>query len=863
MSVAARVAAAENADSPGGDQQSNKRDKDDSGKCRAYDRQASEGELSGRDKKSVVMGAAQKESIQWVVPRHHLAPRKVVVRSLEVLDCKDSPERPGMMFESTLKDMCDRFDMVFGTPGGSERRGQKVASVLDHLRKHTRRRRGEQVLQDGYLEWEQTSRIYELFGTDLNIFERIFFTIDVGESSSVLSKFCSFFLIFMIFVSIVTWMVSTLPTVQAIAFNCTSEKAGDCAPEPHEAFKLIESICVITFTIEYLIRLLSVHSVRFALLDEHFLEAVLTGTNLKEINGKKPGPEDGTGVSRSMSEPGTHPQALDGKLKTTFNHVRALPNVIDFMAILPFWLGVFNLQGGGGFLVVLRILRLTRIFRVFKLGKYNDVFTLFTRVVQQSMPALLLMLFFIALGCCLFGTLVWFAEQGTWHPEGNPDLVPLGIVGRGAYLRHTGGKDANSWQESPFQSIIHSFWYVVVTITTVGYGDICPTTPVGKVVASVAILNGIIVLAMPIGVVGANFSSEYYKVIEDKKRRQRMKQQLDTQAVLEKQEDEALTLNEEHGGQTQSSSMETETATELLRVDVARSLMLGEAEGLDKNWQGVLPEVLYGELSDSLRFFVLSFIIPELTAPEKACTAKPRIQMARLLELDELSTHVTTAISTVTSPDELNEFGLKEALDLRRSWFKFYDSCWEYATKMCLIEKRQNAPEYFQMKAKLAMKVATRGSVMASSSGDNQTRHTIGTFPSLSTRAVGSTLQGTAFPTISEGICESPGENGIFPPAPPDREGSSSRPDSLGRQSPSPPPTPPQVLGRPDGMEASLSEGAPEVTGPGIPGPDQIEERPPSHARLPGMPEGSHSQKALEPSSDQGMKPQEQQDMLS
>merc|ERR1719198_2132263 len=114
-----------------------------------------------------------------------------------------------------------------------------------------------------------------------------------------------------------------------------------------------------------------------------------------------------------------------------------------------------NLQGGGGFLVVLRILRLTRIFRVFKLGKYNDVFTLFTRVVNQSLPALLLMLFFIILGCCLFGTLVWFAEMGTWYPAGNLELLEFEptISGRGAYMRNTGNKN-NEMEESPFQSIL-------------------------------------------------------------------------------------------------------------------------------------------------------------------------------------------------------------------------------------------------------------------------------------------------------------------------------------------------------------------------------------------------------------------------
>merc|ERR1719352_1299152 len=132
---------------------------------------------------------------------------------------------------------------------------------------------------------------------------------------------------------------------------------------------------------------------------------------------------DSPGTRSSHDDPGCHPQKLDGKLKTLVMHVVAFSNIIDLLAILPFWLETFNVQGGGGFLVVLRILRLTRVFRVFKLGKYNDVFTLFKRVIAQSIPALLLMMFFIVLGCCLFGTLMWFAEQGTWYPQRNKKLA--------------------------------------------------------------------------------------------------------------------------------------------------------------------------------------------------------------------------------------------------------------------------------------------------------------------------------------------------------------------------------------------------------------------------------------------------------
>jgi hypothetical protein len=669
----------------------------------------------------------KKEPTQWIVSRHHLVPRKVVVRSLEILDAKDAPDRPGMMFETTLQEMVNRFETVFGTSSGSRRsetRDDRVENVLDHLRRHTRRRRGAAVLQEGFIEWEQTSRVYELFCTNLNFFERIFFTVDVGESSSILSKVCSFFLIFMIILSIVTWMVSTLPSVQSIEASCTSTKPGDCAPEPREIFKFIEAVCVITFTLEYFIRLCTVHSVRFALLNEHFIEAVLTGSNLKQTQNRRSEHQSEDEQPRSIegskvtdAEIARHPHKLDGKLKTTFVHVTSGSNVIDLLAILPFWLEVFKLQGGGGFLVVLRILRLTRVFRVFKLGKYNDVFTLFARVIQQSTPALLLMIFFIVIGCCLFGTIMWFAEQGTWYPEGNPTLAPLGIVGRGAWLRHTGSKDEDAWEESPFQSIIHSFWYVIVTITTVGYGDVFPTSGAGKFVASTAILNGIIVLAMPIGVVGANFGTEYYRVVEDKKRRQRLKQQLDTQAVLECREDAAVE-NETAGGDIlEASEAIGEGATELLRVDVARSRILCEAELLDQSWQKVLPELVHDKLSGSLRFFVVSFLGAHASsdgAPEQSgFSSKPKIQMTRLLDLDALTTQVSKAIQTVTSGDELAEFGLKEALECRQKWNKFTDSCWEYATKMCIMEKSKEPPEYWQMKGRLAAKVTTRGSVVA------------------------------------------------------------------------------------------------------------------------------------------------------
>merc|ERR1719456_458470 len=190
-----------------------------------------------------------------------------------------------MVQVSTLEQVVMRFDTVFQNASSNDfkrgARSKQVAAVIEHLKRHTQRRRGEAVLEEGLIEWEQTSRIYELFCVDLNMFERIFFTVDVGETTSVLSQLCSFFLIFMILVSIVMWMVSTLPAVNDIPSDCKT-----CAPEPAEIFKVIERISVYVFTVEYLIRILTVHSVRFALLYESFLQAVLTGTAKSDSSGK-------------------------------------------------------------------------------------------------------------------------------------------------------------------------------------------------------------------------------------------------------------------------------------------------------------------------------------------------------------------------------------------------------------------------------------------------------------------------------------------------------------------------------------------------------------------------------------------------
>lgn len=122
--------------------------------------------------------ALKREPLKFVIVRHYRLPRRIVVKCLEYMDGKESPDRPGLMYETTLREMVKRFDGTFD-PNMSEEaanlRQVGVDLVMKHLQRHTRRRRGDGVLHDGFIEWEKTAQVYELFSVELNLLERVFF----------------------------------------------------------------------------------------------------------------------------------------------------------------------------------------------------------------------------------------------------------------------------------------------------------------------------------------------------------------------------------------------------------------------------------------------------------------------------------------------------------------------------------------------------------------------------------------------------------------------------------------------------------------------------------------------------------------
>jgi hypothetical protein len=138
------------------------------------------------------------------------------------------------------------------------------------------------------------------------------------------------------------------------------------------------------------------------------------------------------------------------------------------------------------------------VFRIFKLGKYSAGLKMFITVLIRSKEALAVMVFFVILAMVLFGSIVYFAEGGDWvvdaaHPDGYYQRFSINQV---------------DTEVSPYRSIASSFWWVMVTVTTVGYGDFYPTSAGGKAIGGMTMVSGILTLALPITVISSNYATE-------------------------------------------------------------------------------------------------------------------------------------------------------------------------------------------------------------------------------------------------------------------------------------------------------------------------------------------------------------------
>jgi voltage-gated potassium channel len=151
--------------------------------------------------------------------------------------------------------------------------------------------------------------------------------------------------------------------------------------------------------------------------------------------------------------------------------------VVDFLSIIPTYIAI--ILPGAQSLMIIRSLRLLRVFRIFKLGAFMVEGEIIIKALKESVNKIMVFLFFIIIMVTIFGSTLYLVEGS----HGNPG----------------------------FNSIPKSVYWAIVTITTVGYGDISPQSPLGQFLASIIMILGYAVIAVPTGIVSSEFNKGYKK----------------------------------------------------------------------------------------------------------------------------------------------------------------------------------------------------------------------------------------------------------------------------------------------------------------------------------------------------------------
>lgn len=153
-------------------------------------------------------------------------------------------------------------------------------------------------------------------------------------------------------------------------------------------------------------------------------------------------------------------------------YIRSFYGIVDLLSILPTYISI--IIGGSQALIVIRALRLLRVFRVFKLVRYVGEASVLMHALRASRPKIIVFLVAVLSIVLIVGSLMYLIE--------------------------------GSQPNSGFTSIPTSIYWTIVTMTTVGFGDITPQTVPGKILASTVMIVGYGIIAVPTGIVTAELS---------------------------------------------------------------------------------------------------------------------------------------------------------------------------------------------------------------------------------------------------------------------------------------------------------------------------------------------------------------------
>ncbi len=174
--------------------------------------------------------------------------------------------------------------------------------------------------------------------------------------------------------------------------------------------------------------------------------------------------------------------------------------IIDLLSIIPTYLVVFYAPIGS--LIDIRIMRLIRIFRIFQLSKYLRSGHTMQIALRSSRPKIIVFILYISLMVIILGTIMYIVEG----------------------------------QQNGFDNIPKSIYWAVVTLTTVGYGDVVPITTLGKTISVFIMMLGYAIIAVPTGIV----SSELTKTRKEKKQLQNQDEIIEKEKEIISKETEIL-----------------------------------------------------------------------------------------------------------------------------------------------------------------------------------------------------------------------------------------------------------------------------------------------------------------------------------
>lgn len=157
-------------------------------------------------------------------------------------------------------------------------------------------------------------------------------------------------------------------------------------------------------------------------------------------------------------------------IKKPLSYIFSFYGIIDFLSTIPKYLSLFLV--GTNHLVALRALRLLRVFRILKLTRFIGESNHLIKALKASRARILVFLSFVLILCVILGTVIYLLEDGN----------------------------------NGFNSIPRSIYWAIVTLTTVGYGDITPQTALGQFIASVVMILGYAIIAIPTGIVSTEIT---------------------------------------------------------------------------------------------------------------------------------------------------------------------------------------------------------------------------------------------------------------------------------------------------------------------------------------------------------------------